>query len=194
MKTATLWRQSDPVFYAEEEADRHQRGEFLPQALADMGNDHKDCALPQRHLKPQKLKAQKPKLRLMPDPCLSRAPEPANNDGEAAIRIYLRAVGQVKLLSPKEEIGLVARIRKGDRKARERLIKGNLRRVVEISGAYENIGLSLLDLVSEGNLGLLKAVERFGPAEGKAFSDFSAWWIKQSIKRALSHRSQKHTS
>ena len=88
---------------------------------------------------------------------------------------------------------MVVRSIKGDRQARERLIKGNLRRVANISAEYENIGLSLLDLISEGNLGLLKAVARFDPSKGTPFPAFSTWWIKQAIKRALSRSFQKHS-
>jgi DNA-directed RNA polymerase sigma subunit (sigma70/sigma32) len=110
--------------------------------------------------------------------------------GDAAIKLYLCEIGQVKPLTPEEEIELVARTKRGDRKARERLIKGNLRRVVKISREYENIGLPLLDLICEGNIGLIKAVERFEPTKGNKFSTFSAWWIKQSIKRALANQSK----
>jgi DNA-directed RNA polymerase sigma subunit (sigma70/sigma32) len=113
----------------------------------------------------------------------------ANNVGKA-IKLYLREIGQVKLLTPREELELVARIKKGGRKARERLITANLRRVVKISREYEDIGLPLLDLISEGNLGLLKAVERFDSAKGGNFSAYSSWWIKHSIKRALANQSR----
>jgi DNA-directed RNA polymerase sigma subunit (sigma70/sigma32) len=112
--------------------------------------------------------------------------ERAAGNGEAAIQLYLREIGQVKALTPRQERALVVRSIKGDRQARERLIKGNLRRVANISAEYENIGLSLLDLISEGNLGLLKAVARFDPSKGTPFPAFSTWWIKQAIKRALS--------
>ena len=114
----------------------------------------------------------------------------SGRNGDTAIRLYLCGIGQVKQLTPEEEIELVARARRGGRKARERLIKGNLRRVVEISREYENISLPLLDLISEGNIGLMKAVERFEPNKGSQFSTFSAWWIKQSIKRALANQSK----
>jgi RNA polymerase primary sigma factor len=106
-------------------------------------------------------------------------------DGSTAIRIYLREIGQVKLLTPQEEIVLAARIQKGDKKAREQMIKANLRLVVRIARSYEGIGLPLLDLISEGNIGLMKAVERFDPAKGAKLSTYAAWWIKQSMKRAL---------
>jgi len=111
-------------------------------------------------------------------------------DGETAIKLYLREIGQVKLLTPDEEIDLAAKIKKGDKKAREQMIKANLRLVVKIAHDYENFGLPLLDLISEGNIGLMKAVERFDPAKGGKLSTYGSWWIKQSIKRALANQSK----
>jgi RNA polymerase primary sigma factor len=111
-------------------------------------------------------------------------------DGETAIKLYLREIGQVKLLTTEEEIDLAARIKKGDKKAREQMIKANLRLVVKIAHDYENFGLPLLDLISEGNIGLMKAVERFDPAKGGKLSTYGSWWIKQSIKRALANQSK----
>lgn len=111
-------------------------------------------------------------------------------DGDTAIKLYLREIGQVKLLTPEEEILLAARIKKGDKRAREHMIKANLRLVVKIARDYEGIGLPLLDLISEGNMGLMKAVERFDPAKGGKLSTYGSWWIKQSIKRALANQSK----
>jgi RNA polymerase primary sigma factor len=111
-------------------------------------------------------------------------------DGDTAIKLYLREIGQVRLLTPQEEIDLAARIKKGDKKAREQMIKANLRLVVKIARDYEGIGLPLLDLISEGNIGLMKAVERFDPAKGGKLSTYGSWWIKQSIKRALANQSK----
>jgi RNA polymerase primary sigma factor len=111
-------------------------------------------------------------------------------EGDTAIKLYLREIGQVKLLTPQEEIELAARIKKGDKKAREQMIKANLRLVVKIARDYENLGLPLLDLISEGNIGLMKAVERFDPSKGGKLSTYSSWWIKQSIKRALANQSK----
>ena len=116
--------------------------------------------------------------------------ESSRYDGDTAIRLYLREIGQVKLLTPDEEIQLAARIKKGDKKAREHMIKANLRLVVKIARDYEGIGLPLLDLISEGNIGLMKAVERFDPAKGGKLSTYGSWWIKQSIKRALANQSK----
>jgi RNA polymerase primary sigma factor len=111
-------------------------------------------------------------------------------DGDSAIKLYLREIGQVKLLTPQEEIELAAKIKKGDKKAREHMIKANLRLVVKIARDYEGIGLPLLDLISEGNIGLMKAVERFDPKKGGKLSTYGSWWIKQSIKRALANQSK----
>ena len=111
-------------------------------------------------------------------------------DGDTAIKLYLREIGQVKLLTPQEEIDLAAKIKKGDKKAREQMIKANLRLVVKIAHDYEGFGLPLLDLISEGNIGLMKAVERFDPAKGGKLSTYGSWWIKQSIKRALANQSK----
>ncbi len=119
-----------------------------------------------------------------------RERERSSYDGDTAIKLYLREIGQVKLLTPEEEIQLAARIKKGDKKAREQMIKANLRLVVKIARDYEGIGLPLLDLISEGNIGLMKAVERFDPAKGGKLSTYGSWWIKQSIKRALANQSK----
>jgi RNA polymerase primary sigma factor len=119
-----------------------------------------------------------------------RERERTSYDGDTAIKLYLREIGQVKLLTPQEEIHLAARIKKGDKKAREQMIKANLRLVVKIARDYEGIGLPLLDLISEGNIGLMKAVERFDPAKGGKLTTYGSWWIKQSIKRALANQSK----
>ncbi len=111
-------------------------------------------------------------------------------DGDTAIKLYLREIGQVKLLTPQEEIELAAKIKQGNKKAREQMIKANLRLVVKIAHDYDGLGLPLLDLISEGNIGLMKAVERFDPAKGAKLSTYGSWWIKQSIKRALANQSK----
>lgn len=122
----------------------------------------------------------------VPEPTRERQPY----DGNTAFNLYLREVGQTKLLTPQEETELAARIKKGDKKAREQMIKANLRLVVKIAREYEDYGMPLLDLINEGNMGLMKAVERFDPAKGAKLSTYSAWWIKQSIKRALANQSK----
>jgi RNA polymerase primary sigma factor len=115
----------------------------------------------------------------------------ARYEGERTpIHIYLREIGQISLLSPKEEILLANKVKHGDKKAREDMIKANLRLVVKIARDYEGYGVPLLDLISEGNIGLMKAVERFDPSNGAKFSTYGAWWIKQAIRRALSNQSK----
>jgi RNA polymerase primary sigma factor len=106
------------------------------------------------------------------------------------IGLYLREISQVPLLTPKEEIKLAAQIKRGNKKAREKMITANLRLVVKIAHDFSNYGLPLLDLVSEGNIGLMKAVERFDPMKGGKLSTYASWWIKQSIKRALANQSK----
>jgi RNA polymerase primary sigma factor len=107
-----------------------------------------------------------------------------------ALQLYLREIGEVKLLTPDEEIALAKRIKKGDRLAREQMIKANLRLVVKIARDYSGLGLPLLDLINEGNIGLMKGVERFNPAKGAKLSTYASWWIKQAIKRALANQSK----
>jgi RNA polymerase primary sigma factor len=106
------------------------------------------------------------------------------------IGLYLREISQVPLLTPKEEIKLAGQIKRGNKKAREKMITANLRLVVKIAHDFSNYGLPLLDLVSEGNIGLMKAVERFDPMKGGKLSTYASWWIKQSIKRALANQSK----
>ena len=104
--------------------------------------------------------------------------------------MYLREISRTDLLTPAEEVELANRIKKGDKKARAHMIKANLRLVVKIARDYSNYGLPLADLISEGNIGLMKAVERFDPEKGGKLSTYAAWWIKQSIKRALANQSK----
>jgi RNA polymerase primary sigma factor len=112
------------------------------------------------------------------------------NESDNGLTRYLREIGRIPLLTPEQEIELAARIKGGDAAARDRMILGNLRLVVTIAHDYANLGLPLLDLISEGNIGLTKAVERFDPAKGAKVSTYAMWWIKQSIKRALANQSK----
>lgn len=104
--------------------------------------------------------------------------------------IYLREIGPIPLLTPAEEIALARRIKKGDRDARDQMIKANLRLVVKIARGYEGHGVGLLDLIGEGNIGLIQAVERFDPDRGARLSTYAAWWIKQAIHRAISQQAK----
>jgi RNA polymerase primary sigma factor len=104
---------------------------------------------------------------------------------DSLFSLYVREVGQVALLTPQEEITLAARIQRGDAAARDHMIRANLRLVIKIAREYENLGMPLLDLVNEGNIGLMKAVERFDPAKGGKLSTYAALWIRQQIRRGL---------
>src|SRR5256714_4486457 len=112
------------------------------------------------------------------------------NKSDPGLNRYLQEIGRIPLLTPEEEIELARKIKKGDDAAREKMINANLRLVVTIARDYMNLGLPLLDLISEGNIGLTKAVERFDPAKGAKLSTYAMWWIKQSIKRALGNQSK----
>ncbi len=103
---------------------------------------------------------------------------------------YLREITEVPLLTPEEEVTLAGRIQRGDKKAREHMIRANLRLCVKIARDYEHHGVPLLDLVNEGNIGLMKAVDYFDPTKGAKFSTYSSWWIKQAIKRAVANQSR----
>jgi RNA polymerase primary sigma factor len=96
----------------------------------------------------------------------------------------------VKRLTPKEEIELAGRMKKGDREARDQMIKANLPLVIKIAKNYQGIGLPLLDLISEGNIGLLRAVDRFDPSKGAKLSGYGAFWIRQAIAQALANQSK----
>lgn len=117
-------------------------------------------------------------------------PERGPWDENTSLRLYLREAVETPLLTPDDEVVLAGRIQAGDDSAREHMIKANLRLVVKIAREYEDFGLPLLDLINEGNIGLMRAVERFDPTKGAKLSTYAAWWIKQSIKRALSNQSK----
>jgi RNA polymerase primary sigma factor len=112
------------------------------------------------------------------------------NETDFGLKRYLQEIGQFSLLTPRQEIELAKKIKKGDTAARERMINANLRLVVTIARDYADLGLPLLDLISEGNIGLTKAVERFEPTKGAKLSTYAMWWIKQAIKRALANQSK----
>ena len=111
--------------------------------------------------------------------------EELSTEERSPIRYYLDQIGKTPLLTLEQETALARRVLKGDEAARQKMIQSNLRLVVRIAKDYDNFGLSLMDLISEGNFGLIKAVERFDPDKGGKLSTYASWWIKQAIKRAL---------
>ena len=114
----------------------------------------------------------------------------AQLSSDSSLRVYLRDISRTELLTTEEEAELAERVGLGDSDAREHMIRANLRLVVKIAQDYANNGLPLVDLIAEGNIGLMTAVDRFDPDRGAKFSTYSAWWINQSIKRALSNQSK----
>jgi len=109
---------------------------------------------------------------------------------DTSIKLYMQEIAKNDLLTPQQEVELADRIQRGDMEARATMIKANLRLVVKIAQDYSKYGVPLQDLISEGNIGLMKAVERFDPEKGGKLSTYAAWWIKQSIKRALANQSK----
>ena len=155
-------------------------------------------------LPPKKPTPPAPKVRPAPTPTPvpSRSPVPSpdkdtdptepglpweelSTEERSPIRYYLDQIGKTPLLTLEQETALARRVLKGDEAARQQMIQANLRLVVRIAKDYDNFGLSLMDLISEGNFGLIKAVERFDPDKGGKLSTYASWWIKQAIKRAL---------
>lgn len=102
-----------------------------------------------------------------------------------SIKAYLKDVRPILLLTAEEEIDLAQKVQKGDKDAREKMIKANLRLVISIAKRYMNLGVPLGDLIEEGNIGLMKGVEKFDPQRGFRFSTYAAWWIKQGVSRAI---------
>lgn len=121
---------------------------------------------------------------------MSKTPKILSNRFEHVIDQYLQEIGEVPLLSHEEEIDLAMRIRDGDEPSLEKLTKANLRFVVSIAKQYQNQGLSLGDLINEGNLGLIKAANRFDETRGFKFISYAVWWIRQSILQALAEQSR----
>ena len=147
-------------------------------------------------LPPKKPAPPAPKARPAPVPIPTPSPdsdptepglpwEELSTEERSPIRYYLDQIGKTPLLTLEQETALARRVLKGDEAARQQMIQANLRLVVRIAKDYDNFGLSLMDLISEGNFGLIKAVERFDPDKGGKLSTYASWWIKQAIKRAL---------
>ncbi|HHT9104331.1 MAG TPA: sigma-70 family RNA polymerase sigma factor [Candidatus Wujingus californicus] len=109
---------------------------------------------------------------------------------ESALQIYLKEISKFPLLSPEEEKEITRKVAENDQRAREKLIRSNLRLVVNIAREYVNRGISFLDLIEEGNIGLIHAVKKFNPSMGYKFSTYATWWIKQAIRRAIRNKAK----
>ncbi|HZK64082.1 MAG TPA: RNA polymerase sigma factor RpoD/SigA [Puia sp.] len=112
------------------------------------------------------------------------------NRESQSLEKYLQEIGKVELITPEEEVKLAVRIKQGDQKALDKLTKANLRFVVSVAKQYQNQGLTLPDLINEGNLGLIKAAQRFDETRGFKFISYAVWWIRQSILQALAEQSR----
>lgn len=110
--------------------------------------------------------------------------------GSDAIHLYLREIGEIPILSREDELALARKARKGDDEAMKELVRSNLRLVVSIAKKYSNLGLPLLDLIEEGNIGLMKAVKKYDPGRGTKLSTYASWWIRQTIMRALANQAK----
>ncbi len=121
-----------------------------------------------------------------------KAIEPAYFDdvSDDSVRLYLREIGKIPLLKPDEELALAQRVVAGDKKAKDEMAEANMRLVVSIAKRYSGRGLDFLDLIQEGNTGLLRAVEKFDPDKGFKFSTYATWWIRQAITRAIADQSR----
>ncbi|MBR6532214.1 RNA polymerase sigma factor RpoD [Candidatus Saccharibacteria bacterium] len=116
--------------------------------------------------------------------------ENVDSFADDSVRLYLREIGKIPLLSAEEEQELAQRIVKGDKKAKDKMVESNMRLVVSIAKRYGGRGLDFLDLIQEGNTGLLRAVEKFDPEKGFKFSTYATWWIRQAITRAIADQAR----
>jgi len=124
------------------------------------------------------------------DEDLAITPENVDAFADDSVRLYLREIGNIPLLTPEEEADLAQRIVKGDRKAKDKMVESNMRLVVSIAKRYGGRGLDFLDLIQEGNTGLLRAVEKFDPEKGFKFSTYATWWVRQAITRAIADQAR----
>ena len=116
--------------------------------------------------------------------------ENVDSFADDSVRLYLREIGKIPLLTPEEEADLAQRIVKGDKKAKDKMVEANMRLVVSIAKRYSGRGLDFLDLIQEGNTGLLRAVEKFDPDKGFKFSTYATWWVRQAITRAIADQAR----
>lgn len=124
------------------------------------------------------------------DEDLAITTENVDSFADDSVRLYLREIGKIPLLSPEEEFNLAQRILLGDKKAKDKMVESNMRLVVSIAKRYGGRGLDFLDLIQEGNTGLLRAVEKFDPDKGFKFSTYATWWIRQAITRAIADQAR----
>lgn len=124
------------------------------------------------------------------DEDLAITPENVDSFADDSVRLYLREIGKIPLLTPEEEADLAQRIVKGDKKAKDKMVESNMRLVVSIAKRYGGRGLDFLDLIQEGNTGLLRAVEKFDPEKGFKFSTYATWWVRQAITRAIADQAR----
>ncbi|MBQ8984934.1 RNA polymerase sigma factor RpoD [Candidatus Saccharibacteria bacterium] len=124
------------------------------------------------------------------DEDLAITPENVDAFADDSVRLYLREIGKIPLLSAEEEADLAQRIVKGDKKAKDKMVESNMRLVVSIAKRYGGRGLDFLDLIQEGNTGLLRAVEKFDPEKGFKFSTYATWWVRQAITRAIADQAR----
>lgn len=116
--------------------------------------------------------------------------ENVDSFADDSVRLYLREIGKIPLLTPEEEADLAQKIIKGDKKAKDKMVESNMRLVVSIAKRYGGRGLDFLDLIQEGNTGLLRAVEKFDPSKGFKFSTYATWWVRQAITRAIADQAR----
>lgn len=121
---------------------------------------------------------------------LAITPENVDAFADDSVRLYLREIGKIPLLTPEEEAKLAQRIVRGDKKAKDKMVESNMRLVVSIAKRYGGRGLDFLDLIQEGNTGLLRAVEKFDPDKGFKFSTYATWWVRQAITRAIADQAR----
>ncbi len=182
--------------------------------VASAKKNRKETPTAENKQLPEKIDYSPATLQLAPEPETPENQEGAEGDGELddekkellpggkvgvvskndTMKVYMQDIGQISLVTKEQEVDLAAKIHGSDNmahdEARATLIKANLRLVVKIAHDFKGLGLPLLDLISEGNIGLMRAVEKFDPAKGAKFSSYAAWWIKQSMRRALANQSR----
>ncbi len=124
------------------------------------------------------------------DEDLAITEENVDSFADDSVRLYLREIGKIPLLKPDEEVELAKKVAKGDKKAKDKMVESNMRLVVSIAKRYVGRGLDFLDLIQEGNTGLLRAVEKFDPEKGFKFSTYATWWIRQAITRAIADQAR----